>query len=75
MIYYRLLVYKPDDCRPDMVDDCPDVLDFQCKENAVSVARSLMEMGLNKSEEISLIDVYEMHDDENRSYTVLSISF
>ena len=75
MIYYRLLVYKPDEIHPDSCDDCPDVIDFQSKENALAVVRILMEMGLNKTEKFSFIEVYEMHPDENRSESVITLSF
>lgn len=75
MIYYRLLAYRPDDIHPNQYDDCPDVIDFTTKENAITVARLMMDMVLTKTEKFSSIDVYEMHPDENRSESVLSISF
>ena len=68
MTYYRILVYSAFDA------DAPYILDLEKKENAVNLARFLMDIGLSKSEKFDVIDVYEMHDNENRSESVLSVS-
>ena len=70
-MYYRLIISTG----VLTEEDAPYCMDFWSKENAINAARFYMDLALNGSEPVAWLEVYEMHPDENRSFSVLDFNF
>lgn len=69
MIYYRLI------CWTNGEEESTGCIDFQTKAAALAAFRCICETITSPDETTTFVEVYEMHDDEKRSYAVCTFSW